>query len=178
MDSQLKLELDTVITKSNLYEDELQKLLTLSNVPRWSIIDKFRTQTVGEHTFRVSAITLQLVREFDKRGLYVSKSKALELAITHDIDEAWSGDLPTPYKRLKGLQESTFKPDTNESFIVKLADLLEACIYLDRYAVKAEHISNKIFTEIVVLVKKKMGDDWLWLNEFCHRIYETGRDLQ
>lgn len=162
----------------NLYEEELQKLLTLSNVPRWSIVDKYRTQTVGEHTFRVSAIVLQFVREFDKRGLYVSKSKALELAITHDIDEAWSGDLPTPYKRLKGLQESTFKPDTNEAFLVKLADLLEATIFLDRYGVHSKHISDNIYSEVVILVKEKMGKDWLWLNDFCHKIYETGSTLQ
>ena len=164
--------------ENNLHDDELQKLLTLSIVPRWAIIDKFRDQTVGEHTFRVAAIVLQLVREFDKRGLYVSKSKALELAIIHDIEEAWSGDLPTPYKRLKGLQESTFKPDTNEAFLVKLADLLEACIFLDRYGVKAGHVSSDIFMEVVILIKEKMGKDWLWLNEFCHDVYEKGVSLQ
>lgn len=166
------------MSENNLYEDKLQKLLTLSIVPRWSIIDKFRTQTVGEHSFRVSAIVLILVEAFDKRGLYVSKSKALELAITHDMDEAWSGDLPTPFKKLKGLQESTFKPDTNEAFLVKLADLLEACIFLDRYGVKSDHISNKIFTEVVILVKDKMGEDWLWLNDLCHSIYNMGVSLQ
>lgn len=162
----------------NLYQEELQKLFTLSNVPRWSIVDKYRAQSVGEHTFRVAAITLQLVKEFDKRGLYVSKSKSLELAITHDIDEAWSGDLPTPYKRLKGLQGSTFRPDTNEAFIVKLADLLEAAIFLDRYGVRSEHISDSIYTEMVTLIKEKMGADWLWLTDYCHGIYTVGEKLQ
>ena len=163
----------------NLYEDELSKLLTLSNVPRWSIIDKFRPQTVAEHTYRVCAITLTLVREFDKRGLYVSKSKALELAITHDIDEAWSGDLPTPFKKLKGLQESTFKPDTNEAFLVKIADLLEATIFLDRYGVKSDHISNKIYSEAIELIRVKMPNDWVWLADFCkYKIYDVAVNLQ
>lgn len=163
---------------NNLYEDELRKLLTLAVVPRWAIISTYRPQNVAEHSFLVAAITLQLVKEFDKRGLYVSKSKALELAIIHDIDEAWSGDIPTPYKRLKNLQESTFKPETNEAFIVKLADLLEAAIYLDRYAVRAKHISDSIYSEVVELIRKKMGDEWVWLSDFCHRVYMTGEGLQ
>lgn len=170
---------NTTNNTSNLYQDDLQKLFTLSNVPRWAIIDKFRSQTVGEHTFRVSAIVLILVREFDRRGLYVSKSKALELAIVHDIEEAWSGDLPTPFKKLKNLQESTFKPDTNESFLVKLADLLEASIFLDRYGVNASHISDKIWSEAIELIRQKMKDEWAWLADFCkYNIYDIGRNLQ
>jgi hypothetical protein len=163
----------------NLYEDELSKLLTLSHVPRWAIISTYKDQTVGEHTFRVCAIVLTLVREFDKRGLYVSKSKALELAITHDIDEAWSGDLPTPYKKLKNLSESTFKPDTNEAFLVKLADLLEATIWLDRVGVCAQHISDKIYSEAVELVRQRMPVDWIWLVDFCKfSIYDKATNLQ
>lgn len=156
-------------------QDRLKKLFILSHVPRWAIIDKFKPQTVGDHTYRVSAIVLILVEEFDKRGLYVSKSKALELAITHDIDEAISGDLPTPYKKLKGLQESTFKPDTNEAFLVKLADLLEACIFLDRYGVRAETISNQIYSEAYELIRQKLPNDWSWLVDFCrNNIYNVG----
>lgn len=166
------------VTDSNLYEDELSKLFTLSHVPRWAIVDKHRTQSVGEHTFRVTAIVLMLVREFDKRGLYVSKSKALELAIVHDIDEAWSGDLPTPFKRLKNLQESTFKPDTNEAFLVKLADLIEATIFLDRYGVNAKHISGKIYEEVIEMVRGRFGADWVWMADICHNIYEKGVNLQ
>lgn len=163
----------------NLYDDELSKLLTLSNVPRWAILDTYRTQSVGEHTFRVAAIVLTLIREFDKRGLYVSKSKALELAVIHDIDESWSGDLPTPYKKLKNLSESTFKPDTNEAFLVKLADLLEATIYLDRYGVRAQHISDKIYSEAVELVRNRMPNEWIWLVDFCkYQIYDKGVGLQ
>lgn len=163
----------------NLYENELPKLLTLSVVPRWAIIDKLRTQSVAEHTFRVAAIVLTLVREFDKRGLYVSKSKALELALVHDIDESWSGDLPTPYKKLKGLQESTFKPDTNEAFLVKLADLLEASSFLERYGVKADHISDKIYSEAYELIRKRMPNEWVWLVDFCkNQIYDVAVNLQ
>lgn len=166
-------------TKENLYEDELSKLFTLSNVPRWAIIDKYRTQSVGEHTFRVCAIVLTLVREFDRRGLYVSKSKALELAILHDVDEAWSGDLPTPFKRLKNLQESTFRPDTNEAFLVKLADLLEATIFLDRYGVNAKEVSDRIYQEALQMVRDRMSNDWLWLTDFVRtQIYDKGRYLQ
>lgn len=158
--------------------DKLHKLLTLSHVPRWSIIDKLRIQTVGDHSFRVAAIVLILVEEFDRRNLYVSKSKALELAIIHDMDEAISGDLPTPYKQLKGLQESTFRPDTNEAFLVKLADLLEATIFLDRYGVRSKEISDKIYCEVVALIREKMGTEWLWLTDFCKKIYETGVNYQ
>lgn len=163
----------------NLYTDDISRLLTLSNVPRWAILDTHRNQSVGEHTFRVSSIVLVLIREFDKRGLYVSKSKALELAITHDIDEAWSGDLPTPYKRMKALQESTFKPDTTESFLVKLADLLEATIFLDRYSVRAQSISDKIYAEAIELIRNRMPEDWVWLADFCkYEIYDKGVNLQ
>jgi 5'-deoxynucleotidase YfbR-like HD superfamily hydrolase len=125
------------------------------------------------------AMVLTFVREFDKRGLYISKSKALELALIHDIDEAWSGDLPTPFKKLKNLQESTFKPDTNEAFIVKLADLLEATVFLDRYGVNAQHISDKIYSEVIALIRDRMPNDWVWLADFCkYQVYDVGRQLQ
>lgn len=163
-------------------QKELAQLLTLSVVPRWQIISTYKNQTVAEHSFNVAAIVLTLVKEFDRRGLYISKSKALELAIIHDMEESYTGDIPTPYKRqLKamGMIQEMKKSDSNEAFVVKLADLLESTMWLDRYGVKSDHISDKIYTEAIELVRQRMPDDWVWLVDFCkYEIYDVAVNLQ
>lgn len=68
--------------------------LTLSYVPRWPIVSMNRTQSVAEHCHRVASILLEFGRRI---GLQIP-GPALTWAILHDGSEAWTGDIPSPYK--------------------------------------------------------------------------------
>ncbi len=122
---------------------ELRELLTLSNVPRWAIIDTIKKQTVAEHTFRVMAIAKYICDEY---GL--DPEPILLMALTHDIDEAHSGDIPTPYK------SNTTRPDTINFRAVKLADYIEAIIFLDRYGINACRVRDEIYNKAAKLCKQ------------------------
>jgi hypothetical protein len=123
--------------------DSLTKMLTLSHVPRWAIVDVIRHQNVGEHSYRVMAIALSICGFFtEKLGFKVSEGEVLKHAILHDIDESETGDIPTPFKYKAGLSKP--KPPTLETGIIGLADLIEAYIYLVRYGVRSDRIAEEI----------------------------------
>jgi 5'-deoxynucleotidase YfbR-like HD superfamily hydrolase len=132
-------------------------LLHLIYVPRWTIVPHSRPQSVAEHSFRVAAIFLGFVD-----GLAIRRSIdlgfALELAICHDRTESLTSDIPSPVKNniagLEDLEKAMFpdfvdihgkaSAEVNkigwrkevyqlELYLLRLADLLESCIYIGRY---------------------------------------------
>lgn len=77
-----------------------RELRDLAYVPRWSIVRVAKTQSVAEHSFYTAVYTIQLARlirwEANWTGL-------LEMALWHDVEECFTGDMPGPVKhRLYG----------------------------------------------------------------------------
>lgn len=93
--------------------------LRLHLIERWAIIKTTRRQTVAEHSYNVAVITKLLCKKMfaDWRVWY--KDLMIE-AIEHDQDEIYTGDIPTPCKN----------GNSDTSPIVKLADLIEAYVFL------------------------------------------------
>jgi 5'-deoxynucleotidase len=132
----------------------LTNLLTLSHVPRWVIIDTSKSQTVADHSFRVAAICLAFAKELDAIGLKVDIAHVLLKAITHDIGESKSGDIPTPYKKeLKsfGFTDSIDDFATIEEYVIKLADLIEAYTFISRYGIKANRVATELLGSLTIL---------------------------
>jgi uncharacterized membrane protein len=76
-------------------------------------------------------------------------------AFTHDMDEAKSGDIPTPYKKDKREKSSpTWQ-------IVKLADYAEAIIFLRRYGVKAKRVEAEIYAKMMVICNNHSNPDMI-----------------
>lgn len=158
-------------------------LLTLSHVPRWAIIDTMKKQTVADHSFRVAAVCLQFIKELRAIGIEIDKGALLETAITHDIEEAKSGDLPTPFKKRLanfGFVQAIDCDDTLEHNLAKLADLIEALTFLRRYGVrpgrveKELHSATYVYRDIIydthIALKVPRG----WWNRIVDTIIETG----
>lgn len=112
--------------------------LKLAQVKRYPICFTNKDQSVAEHSFGVMLITMELLKSVNDRDL---ADCALAYALTHDMDEVFTGDIPSPFKRelrakcpaVSKHLEPEAKPPLAVKLIVKLADYLEAIYFLREY---------------------------------------------
>lgn len=114
----------------------------LSYVQRWGIVPVIRKQSVAEHSFGVAVISLWLMG-ISRQAC--DRAEVIECAITHDMKESVTGDVPSTFKRhIKGAvdQFESRMPSACYSeltkVIVKLADYLEALAYIN----EEKHFGN------------------------------------
>lgn len=145
--------------------------LRLTEVSRWGIVATSRQQSVGEHSYRVTMIA-QALYDYVFTVPHNSNDRQLltSFAMVHDIMEVLSGDLDAVFKlavkarypdvfaqtvEAMSLQRLDAGPVANTvtsieravkgTFIevmVKIADFLEALIYLDQYGTNSRHMGN------------------------------------
>lgn len=135
-------------------KDRNQKLRwsrRLSWVPRWTAMPVIRQQMVDAHSFHVVHIALWLTdfhkdnEALDFRGSVVMK------ALEHDIDEAVTGDHPSPNKKKREYQEHE-----QVAIIVKLADLLEAIAFVE----EEYQLGNRTLEQVGVVKRKEFHELW------------------
>ena len=171
----------------------LSEQLRASHVKRWHIVNTSRVQTLAEHSFNVSVIAGSLAARLRWPGLlvYESKLNLLNWALTHDLIEVKTGDIPTPTKKVLSevsgtniLEQMESKVDyeammlyrqirnTDIEYIVKVADLLEALNFLADHAVGAHAIS------VYDLLEKELEELVDDLSQGMPEATNTFRDLQ
>lgn len=149
--------------------------LRLCHVKRWHIVQTHRTQTVAEHAFAVSVIAGSLAAAMRWKGLlhHSNQLKLLQWSLSHDILEAKTGDMPTPFKRAleavggAGIVEKAEDfvdretaggyraiAGTEIEMIVKLADQMEAIFFLQdngygQHAIEVLDGLRRILAEMV-----------------------------
>lgn len=166
--------------------------LRLTEVSRWGIVATSRQQSVGEHSYRVSMIALAMFDYMEGGVPHNSfdRISIASLAMTHDIFEVLTGDLDSMFKLAVKAQYpdvydnvvSNMAADRRDSgdlyqqvtaneramqgtmveAIVKLADFVEALIYIDQYGTNsrhAQHVRDNILERM-----------WLKLEEFKRRM--------
>lgn len=125
--------------------------LRLCHVKRWHIVQTHREQTVAEHSYAVAVIAGSLAAAMRWNGLLHDgqRLRLLQWAMSHDMMEAKTGDMPTPFKRaleavggagIVDKAEDWVDRDTAAAYrsikgtevemIVKLADQIEAIFFL------------------------------------------------
>lgn len=70
----------------------------LAHVPRWAVVPHVRRQSVAEHSFYVALYTDKLCKMLEWDDL--NTSIAVSYALRHDMYEVFSGDIPSPAKRI------------------------------------------------------------------------------
>lgn len=105
----------------------LINLFKLSHVPRWSVCDMLKPQTVSDHTFRVEVIAVYLI---DKLKLPLNKGDVVLNIMFHDSSEGETGDMPSNFKSTNQILEPSGSP---ERALLRLSDSIEAAIHLIRY---------------------------------------------
>jgi 5'-deoxynucleotidase len=124
-----------------------------SEVTRWHMVRTRKEQSVAEHSFLVAMIAM---RACEIMGLTnsIQVGYIIQKALFHDLPEVYTGDVATPFKRnmlnakaetkLEDFEHSIWfagysvQPNFDQykaqtSDIVKLADTVEAIVFLDTY---------------------------------------------
>ena len=106
-------------------------------------------QSVAEHSFGVVNIARWLMAyhiQGSERGFRLD---VIETALDHDEDEAANGDMPSTSKPFK-------MPKAQRDIIVKLADKLEALVYI----AEERKFGSNWFNEIVDPIHEKVHAYW------------------
>lgn len=131
----------------------LKEQLRMAQVKRYPICFTNRDQSVAEHSFGVMLITMELCKYVEDREL---ADCALAYALTHDQDEVFTGDIPSPFKRnlrakcpavVEHLDPQQCVPAEVKA-IVKLADSLEAIHYLSEYG--GSRFADEVLEDVVI----------------------------
>jgi len=135
-------------------ELRLRDILRAQNVKRWVIVNTSRNQSLADHTFNVIAITRELCNKLGKED-----SNCIKYAFDHDLDEILTGDIPTPAKQRLGIDTSEqyegkgkLACNDEEIAIVKIADILEAILFIEENGV-GQHASEVMEYLRIKLVK-------------------------
>ena len=121
----------------------------LKDIPRHCTTSKGRTESVAEHSWRISLMALLLRREFPELNM----DKVVDMCLIHDLGECFTGDIPTFLKTgadretedsllnqwvkslpaevsadLAALYQEMEAQETMESKVYKAMDKLEAVI--------------------------------------------------
>lgn len=121
----------------------IDKLMDCQHVKRWNLIPTTADSNVASHSFNVAVIAIALRRKMFNTN-HFSEEEVCYHAMLHDIDEAETGDLPTPTKtaiRQHGVdpnalfetQGSQPEPPACIKGIVKMADLIENCVFINEH---------------------------------------------
>jgi len=72
---------------------------SLAHVMRFNLKPQHFPESVSDHSYFVAYIVSILCHLLGKQsGHTVDKQKALEMALVHDMEEMFSGDIVTPFK--------------------------------------------------------------------------------
>ena len=79
---------------------------SIAHVKRFNSRPQHFPESVAEHSFFVAYITTILCNLLKEAGEDIQKEKAVEMALVHDMEESFSGDILTPFKHYS--KEVTF----------------------------------------------------------------------
>lgn len=115
----------------------LRQTRRLSWVPRWAVHPTHRTQNVAEHSFGVCALTLWVLALHEQKNDDAFRCLCLTHAVTHDADEAVTGDAPSPTKDGRRKKAAAL---AQHEIVVKVADILEACVFMQEEILMGNHV--------------------------------------
>jgi 5'-deoxynucleotidase YfbR-like HD superfamily hydrolase len=122
----------------------VEAVMRLHAVKRWHMLDTTRQQTLAEHSANVALLALLVARDTPVH-VFGDPFTVATLALVHDLEEAFTGDIPThtkPY--LTGLEilESLAMPDLfkvtpteAQRRLIKVCDLADGIRFIRLHGV-------------------------------------------
>lgn len=149
---------------------DVETVMRLHAVKRWHMIDTTRVQTLAEHSANVAALVFGIARACP--DMYFGPSlEAAGLALFHDVDEVFTGDIPTHTKRqLKGVKElerrttpGTFwlEPPERLRPLIKMCDLADGIRFIRLHGVDvtAKHAREGLEAQLFNL-REQVRAEW------------------
>lgn len=160
-------------------------LLALSHVPRWSIVPRYREQSVGDHTFRVLVIATELAVRL---GWTLSQGAMLTI-LHHDADESRSGDIPASLKDKYTLVETAagdyemcpwlrgweVELSATECSLIKIADQIEALTWIRRWGVGPH--ADRAYLYVKGKIDSLLDEHAIWRSEVNKLIADIEEDM-
>ena len=81
---------------SKIFEHLLDR--SLAHVVRFNSSPQHFPESVAEHSFFTTYFTVLILFFLKEAGEVVDEAKAMKIALVHDMEEAMSGDILTPFK--------------------------------------------------------------------------------
>lgn len=148
------------------------KALKLSHVPRWVIIDILKPQFVSDHVYRTQILALHMVQ---KLNIPVDEGKLVLKVLFHDVEEGETGDIPSSHK---GGKLEIAKSKGMDDCVLRLADTLEAEIWLSRYGVNPQRVRRFLESKIIFLETELAEFSGISVNDIAevnNNIMDVGR---
>ncbi|MEX0616804.1 MAG: YfbR-like 5'-deoxynucleotidase [Candidatus Woykebacteria bacterium] len=97
----------------------------LAHVTRFNNRPQHFPESVAEHSFYVAYITQVLCWLLEERKIKVDTKKALQMALIHDQEEGFSGDILNPFKHFNQKVYNAIKEVNKETIGMMFEDLPE-----------------------------------------------------
>jgi 5'-deoxynucleotidase YfbR-like HD superfamily hydrolase len=193
------------MSETTVHQRGILEMIRLATIPRWTIVEVYPPQTVAAHSYRVWLLATDLygylfpVEHNSFENVNVGK-----LAILHDVEERWSGDMPTPLKDAlekihPGICETLTDHILNDNIpsvagfmrgvkrsipwhVVKIADTVEAYLYLSEYAINRDRAAA-VLSYLLGKLNERFGAaqnsfksvDWNRAREWCRQALDFPR---
>lgn len=96
---------------------------SLAHVKRFNNRPQHFPESVAEHSFYVAYFTQILCWVMEKEGEKVDTKKALQMALIHDQEEGFSGDILNPFKHFNEKVAGAIREVNNETIEMMFEDL-------------------------------------------------------
>ena len=160
-------------------ELSIRDLMRAGHVTRWQIVRTSRNQTLAEHLFNVTMISLELAERLFPDADCSDKYAIMDWALHHDIPEVYLGDISTPVKQRvkesggadvfnnleRGVSEKWWLAKERVEGhpfkdLVKLADIIDGVLFMqiEGIGTHAETVRKKldlVYNELVEKAKKR-----------------------
>lgn len=120
----------------------IDRALDAQHVKRWSLVATTAESNVASHSFNVAVIAVAIRRAM-RNTIHFTSQEVCYYALLHDIDEVFTGDLPTPTKaaiRFQGVEPNELfegqgekQPPDHIKAIIKVADLIDNWFFISEH---------------------------------------------
>lgn len=122
----------------------VESVMRISAVKRWHMIDTTRLQTLGEHSANVALLAMLIART-SPIEYFDTYTQVAAAALVHDIEEAFTGDIPSHTKRrLDGIDDlekevthvtMTVVVSASTAMLIKICDIADGIRFVRLHGV-------------------------------------------